>query len=191
MINMHEVNFFIDSLDITQLFQTALVPIVMFSGIGLFLLIVQTRYGRIVDRIRIINNERLGLIKDDIFKEVTKIEKKWNTYRLQGLQQQVSILILRGKLLKNALQLMFLAIFTSILSSTLLFIEQIAGISVSTIVVLLFATGMIMLFIACLYILREVTQSYSAVMYDIDTHVPKEYRIKTGFGIMGDLEKEE
>ncbi len=64
---MYEINFFIESPYLTKLFQTALVPVVMFSGNRLFLLIVQTRYGRIIDRIRITNNERLELIKNDIF----------------------------------------------------------------------------------------------------------------------------
>lgn len=186
---MQGFELIVETFGIIELFQTALVPILMFSGIGLFILIIQIRYGRVVDIIRTLNNERLELIKKDIMSNISKIEKKWNDYRLQDLQKQVSILVKRGKLLKNALQFMFLAIFTSILSSSLLFITQLIGMSLATVIVLIFAFGMVLVFIGCLFVIKEVTSSYSAVMFDIDTHVPREYRLKTEFGVLGDLEE--
>ena len=115
----------IGSIDIVTLFQRVLVPVLMISGIGLFILVIQTRYGRIVDRIRILNSERLELIKKEILKKVSKIEKIWNDYRLKGIQEQVTVLIIRGKLLKDALKYMFISIFTAIISSLLLLVEQI------------------------------------------------------------------
>jgi len=160
----------------------------MISGIGLFILIIQTRYGRVVDRIRAINNERLELIKEAIIKKISKKEKIWNNYRLHDLQQQMSILVKRGKLLKDSLKFMFISILTFIISSLLLFIEQITKVPLSVIVLLLFAFGMIMLFLGGVNTIKEVTSSYNAVLFDIDTHVPKEYRLKTEFGVLGDLQ---
>ncbi|MCW4033568.1 MAG: DUF2721 domain-containing protein [Candidatus Bathyarchaeota archaeon] len=180
----------LESVDVIGLFQSVLVPVIMISGIGLFILIIQTRYGRIVDRIRSINYERLELIKSSIIRKISKTEKIWNNYRLQALQEQMSILVKRGKLLKYALQFMFISIFTSIFSSLLLFIEQITKIPMSSLILILFSIGMIMLLMACINVIREVTSSYKAVIFDIDTHVPEKYRIKTELGVLGHLEKD-
>ncbi|MCZ2845287.1 MAG: DUF2721 domain-containing protein [Candidatus Bathyarchaeota archaeon] len=183
-----EIYEIIESLDIVTLFQRVLVPVLMISGIGLFILVIQTRYGRIVDRIRILNSERLELIKKEILKKVSKIEKIWNDYRLKGIQEQVAILIIRGKLLKDALKYMFISIFTAIISSLLLLIEQIIRFSLLLIILALFILGMVMLFLACINVIKEVSKSYQAVIYELDTHVPDQYRIETKFGKLGDLE---
>jgi hypothetical protein len=178
----------IESIDIVTLFQRVLVPVLMISGIGLFILVIQTRYGRIVDRIRTLNSERLELIKKEVLKKVPKIEKIWNVYRLKGIQEQVTILIIRGKLLKDALKYMFISIFTAIISSLLLLIEQIISFSLMLIILALFTLGMVMLFLACINVINEVSKSYQAVIYELDTHVPDQYRIETKFGKLGDLE---
>jgi len=187
---MNGIERLVESVDVISLFQSVLVPILMISGIGLFILLIQTRYGRIVDRIRSINYERLELIKSSIIRKISKAEKTWNNYRLQALQEQMFTLVKRGKLLKYALQFMFISIFTSIFSSLLLFIEQIAKISMSSLILILFSIGMIMLLMACINVIREVAGSYKAVIFDIDTHVPEEYRIKTELGVLGHLEKD-
>ncbi len=181
----------IESIDIIDLFQRVLVPVVMISGLGLFIMVIQTRYGRVVDRIRSLNNERLELIRTAMTKKISKVEKTWNEHRLNGIQEQMSVLIIRGRLLKDSLKYMFSSIFTFIISSLLLFVEQITKIFLSLIVLVLFTFGMVMLFFACFNIIREVISSYEAVIFDIDTHVPKEYRIKTELGMLGDLEREE
>ena len=59
---MNGLERLVESADVIGLFQSVLVPVLMISGIGLFILLIQTRYGRIVDRIRSINYERLELI---------------------------------------------------------------------------------------------------------------------------------
>ncbi|MEM2964490.1 MAG: DUF2721 domain-containing protein [Candidatus Bathyarchaeia archaeon] len=177
------------SMNLIGLFQTVLVPVLMISGMGLFILILQTRYGRVVDRIRAINNERLELIKRSVTKRLSRIEKIWNDYRLQDLHKQMAILAKRGKLLKDALKYMFISIFTFIISSLLLFIEQVTNIPLSVAVLLSFSYGMLMLFMACVNAIKEVGGSFEAVMFDIDTHVPQEYRMKTEFGTFGDLEE--
>ncbi|MGQ9543370.1 MAG: DUF2721 domain-containing protein [Candidatus Bathyarchaeia archaeon] len=169
----------LDSIDIIRLFQTVLVPVLMISGIGIFILIIQTRYGRVVDRIRSINNERFKLIRIELTENLSDVEKKWNYYRLQDLQRQIPILVKRGKLLRDSLRFMFLSIFTFIISSFLLFLDQTTGIQTSTVVLAIFTFGMFMVFMACINAIREVSKSFHAVLYDIHTHVPKEYRVKT------------
>ena len=187
---MYGSDIIIEQVDILSLFQTVLVPVLMISGIGLFILVIQIRYGRVVDRIRTINNERLELIKRSIMERISKAEKTWVDYRLQDLQKQMSILVGRGKLLKDSLRFTFISIFTFIISSLLLFIELITEMPLSSVILIVFTSGMILLFLTCINIIKEVASSFSAVMYDIDTHVPREFRITTDLGTFGNLKKE-
>ncbi|HWR26661.1 MAG TPA: hypothetical protein VN316_02165 [candidate division Zixibacteria bacterium] len=46
----------IEPLDVVKLLQTVLVPVLALSGLGLFILVVQTRYGSIINRIRVLNS---------------------------------------------------------------------------------------------------------------------------------------
>lgn len=111
-------------------------------------------------------------------KEQSEFEKTWNNNRLKDIQEQMIILIKRGKLLKNSLEFIFIAVFTFIISSLLLLTEQIAKIPVSLLVLISFTLGLVMLFMTCINLVREVRSSYNAVMLDIATNVPDEYRIK-------------
>jgi hypothetical protein len=177
-------NVILGSIDIVDFFQRVLVPVLMISGIGLFILVIQTRYGRIVDRIRTLNMERRELIKQTLIKRISKFEKIWNDNRLQCLQEQMAILLRRGKLLKDSLRFMFIVIFSSIASSLILFIEQITKAPLSSIVLSLFVFGIIMLFIACINVIKEVSNSYNAVIYDIDTYTPQKYLVKNKLDLL-------
>ena len=167
-----------EPIDVVKLLQTVLVPVLAISGLGLFILVVQTRYGSIISRIRILNNERLDLIKKALMKQQSEFDATWNNNRLKDIQEQMIILANRGKLLKNSLEFIFIAVFTFIFSSLLLLTEQITKIPVSLLVLIFFTFGLLMLFMTCVNLVREVRGSYNAVMLDIATNVPDEYRIK-------------
>jgi hypothetical protein len=155
-----------------DLFQTVLVPVLLINGVGLFLLVLQTRYGRIVDRMRTLNHERRNIVKSKILSR-SEIEKTWDQNRLSDIDEQMKILVRRGKLLKDALKYMFIAIFASIIASFLLFIEMLTTVKLTLVVLFLLLFVMIMLFVAGVNGIREVTSSYTAVMFDIDTHAPE------------------
>jgi hypothetical protein len=158
-----------ESTDLLSLLQTTFVPVLMISGIGLFTLIVQTRYGRVVDRIRAINVERLELMKAMAMKKISDTDMVWNENRMEDLEGQMSILLKRGKLLKNALQFMFVSVFTSIISSLLLFIQSMVGTSMTLPIIAFFTAGMILIFLGSVNTLREVATSYDAVVLDTKT----------------------
>ncbi len=182
---MSEIRLFIESIDVVSMFQRVLVPVLMISAIGLFILVTQTRYGRIVDRIRRINCERRNLIKKILIKRTSKSEKIWNENRLQNLQEQISILVGRGQLLKDSLKFMFIVIFTSITSSLLLLIEQLTKTKLSLAIMGVFLLGMVMLFVACINVIKDVGKSYDAVIFDIDPYAPQKHSLGNNLGIMG------
>ncbi|MDP2907798.1 MAG: DUF2721 domain-containing protein [Nanoarchaeota archaeon] len=168
----------IDSAVVVKLLQAVLVPILTISGLGIFILVVQMRYSGVISRIRVLNGERLDLIKKSALKETRGTEKKLDDYRLKDIGEQLQTLAKRGKLLKNSLELIFIAVFTFITSSLLLLIEQTTKIPVSLLAIISFGLGLIMLFAAGIILIKEVRSSYNAVMLDIATRVPDEYNIK-------------
>ena len=168
----------IDSAGAVKLLQTVIVPILTISGLGIFILVVQMKYSAVINRIRFLNSERFDLIKKSATKETSRIVKKMNDNRLKDIHQQLQTLAKRGKLLRNSLVLIFVAIFTFIMSSILLMIEQTTGIPVSSLAIISFGLGLLMLFAAGIILIIEVRKSYSAVMLDIATRVPKEYDIE-------------
>lgn len=187
---MSEISLFIESIDMVSMFQRVLVPVLMISGIGLFILVTQTRYGRVVDRIRRINCERRNLVKEILIKRISKSEKIWNENRLRCLKEQISILVGRGQLLKNSLKFMFIVIFTSITSSLLLLIEQLIKTKLSLAIMGLFLFGMVMLFVACINVIKDIGKSYNAVIFDIDPYAPQEHSLRNNLSIMAVVREE-
>ncbi len=155
-------------IDIVSLLQAALVPLLTVSGIGLFLFVVQTRYGRVVDRIRYISAERRELAKADYFGRLSKTEKAWNEKRIGNLSRQTGILARRGRLLRDSLRFMFVAVLTFIASAFLIFVQQITGVPLSIVILVIFSSGMVMLLLATVNVIKEVADSYSALAFDMD-----------------------
>ena len=167
-----------ESILIVKILQTVMVPLLAISGLGLFILVVQTRYMSLTTRMRALNSERLALIRNAIVKEMAEVEQNWDKNRLKTIEEQLSILKKRGKLLKDALQYIFIAVLTFIFSSVLIFVEHIAKIQASFLILVVFPFGLAMLFLTCINMVREVRSSYRTVMLDLGTRVPEEYRLK-------------
>ena len=158
-----------DQVDIVRLLQTVLVPLLGISGLGLFMLVIQTRYASAINRVRALNSERLELVRNTLVGTVSETEVNWNKNRLIDIQNQISILVKRGKMLRDSLQFIVVSVLTFIISSLLLFVDQITRISLSIEIMAIFAFGMLMLFLSCVNIIREIRSSYNAVLLDVAT----------------------
>ncbi len=165
-----------DQIDIVRLLQTVLAPLLGISGLGLFMLVIQTRYASAINRIRALNSERLELVKEALTRSVSENETSWNKNRSEDIRNQISILVKRGKMLRDALEFIVVSVLAFITSSLLLFIDQVTRVSLSLEILVIFAFGMIMLFLSCVNIIREIRSSYNAVLLDIATNDPGEYR---------------
>lgn len=139
-------------MEVVEILQASLIPIVILSAAGLITLSMQQRYGRVIDRIRYFHAE-FGKDRD----------KKW----LNIINEQLYILIRRGKLLRNSMLFLMLCILFAILTTIFLSIEIIMNISNSLVVALFFLS-----FIATLLALYEVFISYEAVLKE-DKNVRK------------------
>lgn len=132
-------------MEIVEALQAGLVPIVILSAAGLISLSLQQRYGRIIDRIR-------------YFHEMFDKEK-WKNI----IEEQLDILIRRGKLLRNAMFLLMLCMTFALLTTIFLSIKIIYNIW-NTMVMIFFFISLISLLLAIIFAVIEIFISYSAVL---------------------------
>ena len=133
-------------MEIVDVLQASLVPIVILSAAALLSLLLQQRYGRVIDRIR-------------IFHEKLMKENSWKNL----ITEQLKILIKRGKMLRNAMFFLMLCILFAVLSTFFLSIEILGG-NAASIVLLFFFLSLASLFISITFAIVEMFISYQAVL---------------------------
>ena len=129
-----------------EILQSSLVPAIILSGAGLISLSLQNRYGRVIDRIRTFHYEMLRKDKTSKFAE-----------------EQLDILIRRGRLLRNSMTAMLLCILFAVLTTILLLFHSIFSIN-AFIILLFFFISLLSLFLAMIFAVIEIFISYDAVI---------------------------
>ena len=133
-------------MNLLEILQSSLVPAIILSGAGLISLSLQSRYGRVIDRIRAFHYEMLNKEKASKFAE-----------------EQLDILIRRGLLLRNAMSAMLVCILFAVLTTILLLFHSIF--SINTFIILsIFFISLLSLFFAMLFAVIEIFISYDAVI---------------------------
>lgn len=125
---------------------------------------IQNRYGRVIDRIRIFNQEYFELKRS---KSSSKYGADYER-RIEEIKVQVIMLMKRGNYLKLSLFSLFSGILSFILTSFLIFSAYLLEISeVYPIVIATFSVGLLLIIVGVLYAVREVAISYAAVVHEI------------------------
>ena len=102
---------------IVEIIQLMLAPGIMISACGLLLLGMNNKYSLVVNRIRLLNEERRKAIRK------TTEEKDFNyqeTQRLESISMQIASLVFRVKLVRNAVLSYTLAVALFVLTSLLI-----------------------------------------------------------------------
>jgi hypothetical protein len=146
---------------IVQLIQGMLAPGVMISACGLLLLGMNNKYSLVVNRIRLLNEE-----KRKIFHQVGIDEME--SSRLSNIELQISHLIGRISLVRNAVFSYSLAVALFIVSSVLI------GITINKktpgfdwLIVAFFYAGMFAVFVGIIFAAIEVWKGYRIVKIEI------------------------
>ena len=126
---------------IVEIIQLMLAPGLMISACGLLLLGMNNKYSLVVNRIRLLNEERRRAIRK------STEEKDFNyqeTQRLESISMQISSLVFRVKLVRNAVLSYTIAVALFVLTSLLIgfgFLLEIT--KLNSFITLLFLLGMI------------------------------------------------
>jgi len=139
----------------TKFLQACITPVALISGVGLLLLTITNRIGRIVDRVR------------HLVTELDHPEPKREKIKVN----EVHILLKRGRLLKNAIAWLLAGMIASCLIIPLLLIMSLSEIDLKLIGYTLFVVSILSIFVSLLYFFKDVLQSLHAVRLEASEHV--------------------
>ncbi len=131
----------------TKFLQACITPVALISGVGLLLLTITNRLGRVVDRVR-----HLVAELDQPSARREKIKKN-----------EIKILLDRGRLLRNSIAWMLAGMISSCLIIPLLLIMSIYDVDLKVVGQLLFVVSIMSLFVSLLYFFKDVLLSLHAV----------------------------
>jgi hypothetical protein len=137
--------------DLVPVLQTAIGPVVMVSGVGLLLLTMTNRLGRVVDRARAL----AGQLREAIDEERAPI------------QAQLHILRQRAELIRRAIALAaFCVLFAAILVISL-FVTAVFNTDIPWLVAVLFILSMGCLIASMVYFIRDINKALVATKLEV------------------------
>jgi hypothetical protein len=151
---MHHVP--LSPFDILKVIQAAVAPVVLISGVGLLLLTLSARLGRIVDRTRLVAAE-------------------WHAASPEArgaLRTQLSILGRRARLIRLALALSASSVAICGLLITVLFLGLLLKWNVAIVCVLLFVAALLCLVVAMFVFVRELFEALTAL--ELSVQIPQD-----------------
>jgi hypothetical protein len=131
----------------SKFLQACITPVALISGVGLLLLTITNRLGRVVDRIRFL---------------VVELDTP-NVKRENIKKNQVQILLRRGKLLKNSIAWLLIGMISSCLIIPLLFIINLLSIDLKLIGYLLFVISILSMLVSFIYFFKDILSSLNAI----------------------------
>jgi hypothetical protein len=142
--------------ELIPVLQIAIGPVILISGVGLLLLTMTNRLGRVIDRVRILSGQL-----DDC--DDPKRDRK---------MAQLSVLWKRARLIRLAITLTAVSALFAAILVVVLFTTAIAKIETAWLIGAIFVLDMASLIGALIYFLRDVNLSLEALKLEIqDTGV--------------------
>jgi hypothetical protein len=134
-----------------ELLKNSISPIVLISGVGLLLLSLTNRLGRVIDRSR--------KIVDELKTGSHKIHENKN--------KQLRILYKRAQILRTSITLTSLTILLSSVMILLLFLKFTIAVSIDTAFLIFFAVAISCLIAGVIFFLIDITLTLKALKYQI------------------------
>ncbi len=135
--------------------QACITPVAMISGVGLLLLTITNRLGRVVDRTR------------QLVAELDRSEAKREKIRMN----QVQILMRRGQLLKYSITWLLIGMIASCLIIPLLFVMSLTGTDLKSIGYSLLIISIFSLLLSLIYFFHDILLSLNAVRLEASDYL--------------------
>jgi len=151
---------------IVQIIQLMLAPGLMISACGLLLLGMNNKYSLVVNRIRLLNEERrraLHKLGDQEFSFQENV-------RFESITRQLEKLAYRGKLVRNAVLSYTIAVALFVLTSLLIGMGYLFDITrLNSFITILFLLGMVSVLIGVMYAAYETYKGYEIVKFEVES----------------------
>jgi len=144
-------DFGMNPVNLLAVIQAAIAPVVLISGVGLLLLTLSARLGRIVDRTRLVAAEMHAAPQGE----------------LGPLEHQLAVLRRRARLIRLSLTLSASAVALIGVLMTLLFLGLVLGWNLTLACTLLFVAALTCVVVAMFVFVRELSESLVALELSI------------------------
>jgi hypothetical protein len=154
----------IDKISIVEVIQLMLAPGLMISACGLLLLAMNNKYSLVVNRIRLLNEEKRRFITKVSGNEFNYEE----TIRLESISLQVKKLAFRARLVRNAVLSYTIAVALFVITSLLIGFKFIFDIErLGSIITTLFLIGMLSVLTGVIFAAYETIKGYEIVQLEV------------------------
>lgn len=151
------------STSIVQLIQLMLAPGIMISACGLLLLGINNKYSIVVNRIRLLNQER-RTIRRNLDTSETALE---DNVRLESTAQQIEMLYNRIKLIRNTVLSYSIAIALFVVTSLLIGFAYFWQKDFNIIIIVTFLAGIIAVLCGAIFTGIETSKGYKIISFEI------------------------
>ena len=154
----------INKISIVEVIQLMLAPGLMISACGLLLLAMNNKYSLVVNRIRLLNEEKRRFITKVSGNEFNYEE----TIRLESISLQVKKLAFRARLVRNAVLSYTIAVALFVITSLLIGFKFIFDIErLGSIITTLFLIGMLSVLTGVIFAAYETIKGYEIVQLEV------------------------
>lgn len=137
--------------ELIPVLQVAIGPVILISGVGLLLLTMTNRLGRVIDRARTLVRELKDLTPEETLRVV----------------EQIGILSRRAGLLQRAIILASLSVLLAAVLVIVLFVTALFRLEDAWLISALFVSGMAFLIASLAAFIQDINQSLIAVRLDL------------------------
>ncbi len=141
--------------DLIPTLQLAVGPVILISGVGLILLSMSNRFGRVIDRSRILN--------EDLRRAPPRARPK--------VLAQLRILARRASLIRIEIALATLSVLLASILIISLFLGALLGLGMATLIVLLFVLCMLCLIASLILFMSDIGLSLKALWLELPPEV--------------------
>lgn len=167
------------SLTVTQVIQAILAPAVMISSSGLFFLGLNARQSSLLNRIRLLNNERRIIAKELMHQGQFD---SGEDIRFLSLEHQLNNLLRRAWYVRNSTLCDTLAVVFFVLTSFAIALHFFMGITLlAQLPIFLFITGMFLVLVGVICLAIDEVIAYSVILLEVQD------KQAVGFNLFGRL----
>ncbi len=149
---------------IVQIIQLMLAPGIMISACGLLLLGMNNKYSLVVNRIRLLNEER----RKTVHKSDDKNFNYHENLRLESISLQITKLVYRVKLVRNAVLSYTTAVALFVLTSLFIGLSFLFDwTKLNSVITILFLLGMISVLCGVIFAAYETYKGYEIVNFEV------------------------
>ncbi len=124
---------------------------------------MNNKYSLVVNRIRLLNEERRQFLQKVEEKDINYVEN----VRLQSISKQLDDLVIRVRLVKNAVLFYTIAVAFFVITSLLIGLDYVTkSYSLSSAVIILFLVGMILVLVGIIYAAYETVKGHAIIKFE-------------------------